>query len=99
MKANIRYIQENLGFCVALCGFYWIRDSLSVERGFRILIISDISDFLELNSETKAQDSGIRITLFRTIGITWPTSKVISIIVFCSAVQGRKQDLIPWLPG
>ena len=40
----------------------------------------------ELNSETKAQDSGVRITLFRTIGITWPTSKEISIILFCSAV-------------
>ena len=67
-------------------GLYWIRDSLSVERGFRILVISEILDFLELNSETKAQDPGIRITLFRTIGITWPTSKEISIILFCRAV-------------
>ena len=82
----IRYIQENLGFCVARCGLYWIPDSLSVERGFRILIISQISGFRELNFETKAQGSGIRITLFRKIGITWPTSKVISTIVFCSAV-------------
>ena len=57
-----------------------------MERGFRILVISEISDFLELNSETKAEDSGIRITLFWTIGITWPTSREISIIVFCSAV-------------
>ena len=57
-----------------------------MERGFRILIISEISDFLELNSETKAQDSRILVTLFRTIGIIWPTSKEISIILFCSAV-------------
>ena len=67
-----------------------------MERGFRILVVSEISNFLELNSETKAQDSGIRITLFRTIGITWPTSKEISIIVFCSAVleikAGNKTD-------
>ena len=59
-----------------------------MERGFRILVISEISDFLELYSETKAiQDSGIWITFFSTIGITWPTSKEISIFtVSCSAV-------------
>ena len=83
---NIRYIQGNFGFCVACFGLYWIWDSMSVEREFRILVISEISDFLEPNSEAKAQDSGIRITLFRTIGITWPTSKEISIILFCCAV-------------
>ena len=48
-----------------------------MERGFRILVISEISDLLELNSETKAQDPGIRITLFRTIGITWLTSTAV----------------------
>ena len=48
-----------------------------MERVFWIQVISEISDFLELNSETKAQDPGIRITLFRTIGITWLTSTAV----------------------
>ena len=79
-------------------GLYWIRDSLSVERGFRILVVSKISNFLELNSATKAQDSGIRITLFRTIGMADFQRDIHYIIMQCgSRNQGRKQDLIPWL--
>ena len=80
-------------------GLYWIRDSLSVERVFWILVISEISDFLELNSETKAQDPGIRITLFRTIGITWPTSKEISIILLCSALLEIRAGNKTWYLG
>ena len=80
-------------------GLHWIRDSLSVERGFRILVVSEISNFLELNSATKAQDSGIRITLFRTIGMTCPTSKEISMILLCSAVLEIKAGNKTWYRG
>ena len=87
------FSSQNANNTHARFGLYWIRDSLSVECGFRILVISEISDFLELNSETKAQDPEIRITLFRTIGITWPT------LLLCSVALEIRAGNSTWYLG
>ena len=56
-------IQDNLGFWIPRRGFripdsrYWIVDSLSVELGFRIQIVSGIPDSLSCILDFKAQDS------------------------------------------
>ena len=39
---------------------YWIPDSLSVDLGFRILIVSGIPDSLSCIPDSKAQDSGFQ---------------------------------------
>jgi len=39
---------------------YWIPDSLSIDLGFRILIVSGIPDSLSCIPDSKAQDSGFQ---------------------------------------